>query len=58
MASKKYAIGVDLGGTKIAAALVGKDGRIETSMRYPTDVDGGPAAVKEQIVELVRQTNR
>ena len=55
MASKKYAIGVDLGGTKIAAALVGIDGRIETSMRYPTDVDGGPAAVKEQIVELVRQ---
>ncbi len=54
MALKEYAIGVDLGGTKIAAALVGIDGQIETSMKYPTDVDGGPAAVKEQIVELVR----
>lgn len=53
MDSKTQAIGIDLGGTKIAAALLDQDGKIDRSLRTSTDVDGGPSAVKEQIVDLV-----
>ena len=35
------AVGVDLGGTKIAAALVNEQGRILKSARLSTDVEGG-----------------
>ncbi|MGW8194759.1 MAG: ROK family protein [Desulforhopalus sp.] len=55
MSSKIQAIGVDLGGTKIAAALVDKNGRITRSVKISTDVDGGPSAVKKQIVGTVRK---
>ena len=34
-------IGVDLGGTKIAVALVDARGQITTSQKYVTDVAGG-----------------
>lgn len=53
MDSKIQAIGIDLGGTKIAAALLDQEGTIDRSLRISTDVDGGPSAVKEQIVDLV-----
>lgn len=43
------AIGVDLGGTKIALALVDESGQIAKSSRVPTDVEGGASAVIEQI---------
>ena len=48
------AVGVDLGGTKIAAALVSEEGRILKSSRLPTDVEGGPSAVLAQIAGLVK----
>lgn len=35
------AVGVDLGGTKIAAALVDENGDMLQSLRVETDVDGG-----------------
>lgn len=49
------AVGVDLGGTKIAAALVNEQGRILKSARLSTDVEGGASAVVAQITELVRK---
>jgi glucokinase len=54
MGSERYAIGVDLGGTKIAAAAVDETGKIQNSIRQPTDAEGGPLAVIRQIVEMVR----
>lgn len=46
-------VGVDLGGTKILAALVDGDGRTRATLRRATDVEGGFEAVVTQIVDLV-----
>lgn len=48
------AIGVDIGGTKIHAAVVGAGGRVISEHRLPTDVGGGPSKVVEDIVRAVR----
>ncbi len=50
-----YAIGVDLGGTKTAAARVWPDGTIGDVVTAPTPARVGPAAVFDQVAELVRQ---
>ncbi|MGA7875640.1 MAG: ROK family protein [Desulfoferrobacter sp.] len=47
------AVGVDLGGTKIAAALVDNSGKMLKYSRVATNVHGGASAVLEQIKELV-----
>lgn len=49
------AIGVDLGGTKVAVALVDGNGRKQQEVKSPTDVKGGPAAVTRQIVAAVEE---
>jgi len=49
------AVGVDLGGTKIAVALVNEQGRILKSSRFATDVEGGASAVVAQITESVNR---
>lgn len=54
MATNDYSIGVDLGGTKIAMALVDSEGRIEKSLLYSTNVDGGPDGVTRQITAGVQ----
>lgn len=54
MKADHCAIGVDLGGTKIAVALVDDKGRKQQQLRIPTDVEGGPAAVTQQIVDAVK----
>ena len=48
------AIGVDLGGTKVHAAVVGPDGTVISERRLPTDVGGGPTKVVDDIVRAVR----
>lgn len=45
---------IDLGGTKIAAALADKDGRIIAEKSIPTQSLRGPEAVVNDIAELVR----
>lgn len=47
------AIGIDLGGTKIQAAVVGPDGRVISSDRQDTDVQGGPSKVVDGVVALI-----
>ncbi|MCL2648216.1 MAG: ROK family protein [Phycisphaerales bacterium] len=47
--SSSLAIGVDLGATKIASALVTRDGKVLTSRQCETRVDQGPAAVFDRI---------
>jgi len=49
------AVGIDLGGTKIASALVDEAGHIMKSSRVATDVNGGPSAVLEQIKRAVEE---
>lgn len=55
MTTTRYSIGVDLGGTKIAVALVDAEGRIKKSSRCATDVEGGPEAITRQIISSVGQ---
>jgi len=44
---------VDLGGTKIACAVAGRDGAIAAEAQVPTESHLGPAAVIERIIGLV-----
>ncbi len=49
-----HAIGIDIGGTKVAAGLVTEDGRVVRQERRPTPA-GDPAAIVDVVVELVRE---
>ena len=50
----EYAIGIDLGGTKIAGAVVAPDGTILAETRQPTLAEEGIEAVVGRIVDCVR----
>jgi glucokinase len=54
MAEKLWALGVDLGGTKIEVARVDAEGKLGQRLRRPTNIQGGPAAVKAEIVAALR----
>jgi glucokinase len=49
-----YAIGIDIGGTKIAGALVDADGRIVLEERVPSPA-GDPAAMVDAVVGLIQR---
>src|SRR5215472_2340993 len=49
-----HAVGIDLGGTKIEAALVDAAGHIAETRRTPTEAKQGPDHVVETIVSMVR----
>ena len=51
---KRWAIGVDLGGTKVEIAQVNGSGRLLERLRRPTLVQGGPEGVREEIVAAVK----
>ena len=48
-----YAIGVDVGGTRIAAGLIERKGRSLKEVRALTPRDSGPFAVVDAIIELI-----
>lgn len=50
-----FAVGVDIGGTKIECALIDHSGHVVVQMKRPTDVSGGYTAVLMQIIEYVRE---
>ena len=50
-----WAIGIDLGGTKVEVAAVDVRGRILRRLKQPTDVTGGPEAIIAEIARMVRQ---
>lgn len=50
-----YAIGVDLGGTQLRAALVDRRGHMLRHVRVPTEAHQGPYAVIDRIVDCVAQ---
>jgi glucokinase len=47
--------GIDLGGTKIQAAVVGDGGRVVSQARRPTPTSGGPADVATQMADALRE---
>ena len=47
-----YAVGIDIGGTKIAGALVDSEGRIVRELKVPTPASN-PDAIADAVVELV-----
>ena len=49
-----WAVGVDLGGTKLEVARVEWGGKVVDSVRTPTRVEGGPVAVERDIAEAAR----
>ncbi len=49
-----HAIGIDIGGTKIAGALVSESGEILRTLKRPTPA-GDPVAILDNVVELVQQ---
>jgi glucokinase len=55
---KAVALGVDLGGTKLAVAVVDVEGKVLHRLRRATDVGGGAEAVRRQIVEAARELQR
>lgn len=57
MSTAQWAVGVDLGGTKIEAALVNENGEIEHRQRILTDVNDGPEYIQKQIIDLVNKVS-
>lgn len=55
MSTGHWAIGIDLGGTKIEIALVDSNGNIGGRINVPTDVKGGPSAIIKQILDGVTE---
>ncbi len=53
-----WAVGVDLGGTKVEVARVDSAGRLHQRLRRPTNVKDGPEAVRREIVVLVRELEK
>ncbi|RME37985.1 MAG: ROK family protein, partial [Planctomycetota bacterium] len=51
--SVRQAIGIDLGGTNLKAALVRQDGTVLARQVHPAGVDRGPDAVIEDMADLV-----
>jgi glucokinase len=52
---KPYVIGMDLGGTKILAAVVGEKGQIRAEAKLKTRSERGPDLVIERIAETARR---
>lgn len=50
-----YAIGIDLGGTKIASVLIDRAGQVIEQRRYPTIPAEGAAKVIERIAATIRE---
>lgn len=49
-------LGLDIGGTKLAVAVVDSIGTVEAYRRTPTDAYRGPAAVLDSLFRLARET--
>ncbi len=58
MANNRWAIGVDLGGTKVEVAQIDSTGRIHKRVKRPTEVKDGPSAVKAEIIAAVQEVQR
>lgn len=50
----EYAIGVDIGGTKIAVAVVGQSGEIASKTAFPMDHAKSPDQVIDEIIQAIK----
>jgi glucokinase len=50
-----YTVGVDIGGTKVAAVLIGGDGEVRARARIATDVARGSGAVVSDVARVVQE---
>lgn len=52
----KYSIGIDLGGTKLATALVNSNGKLLEHGKFPLDLasSASPAAAKKKVLALIK----
>lgn len=57
-AREGLAVGIDLGGTQVRAALVDTHGQVLARAALRTDAEGGPRAVLQQIQQLVAETTQ
>jgi glucokinase len=55
MSTNQWAIGIDLGGTKIEVALVNSSGLLHDRLRVPTDSKKGYKAILKKITETIHQ---
>jgi len=55
MARAKLYGGIDLGGTKVEAAVVAAPAKVLGSARHPTPTKGGPPAVAETMTQAMRE---
>lgn len=55
---KKWAVGIDIGASKIEAALIESNGKITHLIREDTDVSGGAKAVALQVDQMVKALQR
>jgi glucokinase len=51
---KSWAMGIDLGGTKVEIAEVDREGNLGRSKRVPTEAFRGPAEVKKKLAEDIK----
>lgn len=58
MTEYPWAIGVDIGGTKIEMSIIDSNGQVVERLRKSTDVHGGYAAIEKQIVEGVTELKK
>ncbi len=55
MGSEKYTIGIDLGGTKIAGAILNPEGGLIHAREVPTNAELGPESVYRNLLANVRK---
>lgn len=55
MGAAFLSIGIDLGGTKIAAALVDPLGVVQHEITIPTEVEKGPHSIVNRIADLIKK---
>lgn len=55
LAHRRLAIGIDLGGTKIAGALVTRKGEVLATTRRPTESASGPEAVLDSLAASIAE---
>lgn len=53
-----YAIGLDVGGTRIAAGLVERKGRIVRESKQLTPKDSGPFAIVDAVVDAIEEVSK
>lgn len=58
MSRPQWTAGIDLGGTKIQIIQINSFGTLGERIRCPTNVEGGAAAIEEEIVEGIKSLNK